>query len=144
MFKLVTEIVAPWPVHIDVVREDGSVGQDSFTAQFVRMPESEFEALFAPIEPVKGEELKAHNRKMVDRIMRGWKDVVDADKKPIPFTSENVDLLLDFPNIGLALTVAYVGFHRAQPKEREKNFGPSPAGTPAAASSDAAETIAKG
>lgn len=144
MFKLVTEIVAPWPVHIDVVREDGTIGRESFTARFARMPESEFEALFAPIDAPRGDELKAHNRKMIDRIMRGWEDVVDAEKKPIPFSPENVDRLLDFPNIGLALTVAYVGFHRAQPEAREKNSGPSPAGTPVAASSDAAETIAKG
>ncbi len=144
MFKLVTEIVAPWPVSIDVVCEDGSVGSERLTARFVRMRESEFEALFAPIEPMRGEELKAHNRRMVDRIMRGWDDVVGADGQALPYTSENVDRLLDFPNVGLALTVAYVGFHRAQPQEREKNFGPSPAGTPAAASSGAAETIAKG
>ena len=144
MFKLVTEIVAPWPVHIDVVREDGTVGQEVFKAHFVRMPESEFETLFAPLEKPTGDELKAHNRKMVDRIMRGWAEVVGADGKDLPFTPEHVDRLLDFPNIGYALTVAYVAFHRAQPQEREKNSGPSPAGTPAAALSDAAETIAKG
>lgn len=145
MFKLVTELVAPWPVHIDVVREDGTVGQEVFRAHFVRMPESEFETLFAPIEPVQGEGLRAHNRKMIHRIMRGWADVVGADGKPIPYSAEAVDQLLDFPNIGLAMTVAYVGFHRAQPKEREKNSGPSPAGSPAATDpAGAATTIAQG
>ncbi|MFN7400559.1 MAG: hypothetical protein ACK5SX_16225 [Sandaracinobacter sp.] len=144
MFKLVTEIVAPWPVLVDVVREDGSVAQDEFTAQFVRMSESDFEALFAPIDALREDERKAHNRKMIDRIMRGWRDVVDGGGKALPFTPENVDRLLDFPNIGSAITLAYVRFHRAQPEEREKNSVPSPGGTPAAASSDAAETIAKG
>jgi hypothetical protein len=133
MFILVTEIVAPWPVLVDVVREDGSVAQDEFTANFVRMSETEFEALFAPIDALREDERKAHNRRMIDRIMRGWSGVVDGGGKALPFTTENVDLLLDFPNIGSAITLAYVRFHRAQPGEREKNSAPSPAGTPAAA-----------
>lgn len=145
MFKLVTEIVAPWPVLVDVVREDGSVGRQEFTAQFVRVAESVFNELFAPLDPLVGEDLAAHNLAMVSRIMRGWDGVQGVDGEALAFTEANIRQLLDFPNMGAAIGKAYVRFHRAQPEVREKNSGPSPAGTPAATvPAAAAENGAKG
>lgn len=144
MFVLVTELVAPWPVSIPVVRADGSVGTDELTLNFVRVEEDEFSKIFAAVEGQDADAVTVRNRQIFDRLVKGWSDVVDANKQPIPFTPEAVSALIRFPNFASAFTLAYVAFHRAQPAVREKNSGRSPAGPTAAAGPAETPTAASG
>jgi|GEM_PF-5421150 len=148
MFRLVTEIVAPWPVNWKVVDAAGQVTEASVTLNFMRMGEEAASALFdsaqdLPQDLPAPETRRAHNRAFFDRTVRGWSGVVGADDKPLPFTDANIELLLDFPGFAQALGVAYFRFHKAIPEEVAKNSGPSHAGGQAAAGTTAeAPTIA--
>jgi hypothetical protein len=130
MFRLVTEVEAPWPVRFEVVNEAGAVEEAEITLTFRRIGLKEFRALFGQ-PPGDGEDVIAHNRQLFDRLVTGWKGVVDAGGKPLAFTDENIEALLDFPGFATAFGRAYSEFWSALPEAREKNSAPSPAGGPA-------------
>lgn len=133
MFRLVKEAQSPWPVHIRMVDPAGAVVEQTLTLRLVRVGVAEFETLFGAQPAGTAAEVKAQNRAIFDRVVRGWDDLVDANDRPIPFTPEAIEELLDYPGFGSAFGKAYVGFWAAIPEEREKNSGPSPAGGPEAA-----------
>lgn len=146
MFKLVPDAINPWPVKWNHVI-DGEVVEVSMTLDFVRIGATEFHQLFAPLaDDATQADIAAHNRATFDRVVRGWRDIVDAGGDPLPFTADNVALLLDYPGFAYAFGAAYAGFWYAIPEERRKNSVPSPAGGPAtattAATTAAAPTIA--
>lgn len=88
------------------------------------------------------EQVRAHNRKLFDDFVEGWADYVDEAGLPVPFTAAEIDELLDQPNFPQALGLAFTRFHLAQPEERAKNSGPSPAGGPATAPAETTEMSA--
>ncbi|WP_194745720.1 hypothetical protein [Thermaurantiacus tibetensis] len=136
MFRLVKTVVAPWPVRVPVVGEDGEVREEVARLRFERVGQAEFERLFAPVE---GEEAaRAQLRALFDRVVRGWEDVVDEAGAPVSFSAEAAERLLDFPGFAPAFVRAFCAFHAAQPEVREKNSAPSPAGGQAAAGPTAA------
>jgi hypothetical protein len=128
MFRLVKTLVAPWPVTVRVVTEAGAVEEQTLTLLFERIGVAEFNALFSSLP---AEDIAAHNRRIFDRVVRGWRDLVDEEGRPIAWP-QGIDALLDFPGFPEALGRAYVAFHLAQREAREGNSRPSPAGSPAA------------
>lgn len=131
MFKLVTEVVAPWPVKWSVVAASGAVEEAEITLEFRRVGLTEFRELFGA-QP-DGSDVIAHNRRLFDRLVTGWSGVLGADGRELPFAEENIQALLDFPGFATAFGRAYAEFWAAIPEEREKNSAPSPAGGLAAA-----------
>jgi hypothetical protein len=129
MFRLVTEVEAPWPVRFEVVNEAGAVETAEITLTFRRIGLKEFRALFGPLP--EDRDVIAYNRQLFDRLVTGWKGVLDGAGKPLAFTDENIEALLDFPGFAAAFGRAYSEFWSALPEAREKNSAPSPAGGPA-------------
>jgi hypothetical protein len=136
MFKLVTKLVAPWPVTLSVVTASGAVEEQTATLKFERIGQKEFDALFAA--PASEEAARAQNLKIFDRVVRGWEGIVDAAGDPVPFSSAAALQLMDFPGFPAALGRAYVAFHLAQPAARQEALGKSPAGGQEAAPQTAA------
>lgn len=147
MFRLVTEIRAPWPVKWRVVDASGAVTEAALTLQFVRVDTPTFRGLFqdggADAPPADDALIEATNRRLFDRLVKGWADVVGADGAPLPFEDPHITTLLRFPGFAEAFGNAYTRFWMALPEEREKNSPSSPAGGPpaTAAATGAAATL---
>lgn len=146
MFVLVKEPVCRWAVKWPVVEADGAVVDKELTLRFVKVGQREFEEMFSSDEAATeaAKDFSGHNRRVFDRLVRGWDGIVDGAGHPLGFSPENIDLLLDYPGFAAALGKAYVSFWLAQPEEREKNSVPSPAGGPATAGVATAEAPASG
>lgn len=129
MFKLVKDPVAPWPVEWRGVGSDGEIVTLKITLFFVRVGRDEFNALFA----AGGDQDAAQELAMFQRLVRSWDGIADDDGAPLPFTADNATRLLDYPGFADAFGRVYVNYWLAQPKEREKNSDPSPAGPAVAA-----------
>ncbi|MFQ3664670.1 MAG: hypothetical protein SNJ79_01350 [Sphingomonadaceae bacterium] len=130
MFRIVKNLVAPWPASIRIVKADGAVEEQRFTLHFRRISNARFEELF---NTMNFPDSRTQDSKIMEAVVAGWDGIVGEDGEPLPDTPENRRFLLDFPGFGPALGVAYARFHMAQPEEREKNSEPSPGGGPAAA-----------
>jgi hypothetical protein len=139
MFKLVTKLVAPWPVPVRVVAEDGSVAEQTATLLFERVGEAELRDLLTarPDETPDG-----HNLRFARRVVKGWRDVLGEGGNPLPFNDAALLQLLDFPGFASALGQAYARFHAAATREREAALGESGGAGPAVAPASTAETPA--
>ncbi|MFD1330259.1 hypothetical protein [Mycoplana ramosa] len=124
MFKLSSELTFPWPVK---VIEPDPVKAGTFA-------EYEFQVTFAIIAPDKAKasaearnaiiarstpestldelkaiqaELELHDSKALEDVVRGWKDIVGEDDKPLPFTPENLATVSQHARVRAALIRAY-------------------------------------
>jgi hypothetical protein len=101
-----------WPIKVRVPHEDarkaGQFREFQFMAQFQAMPIDEANALQAEIEALDPEAQGARQHDALKQVLIGWNDdVVGDDNEPIPFTPDNVQLVLS--NIW-ALQALYLGW----------------------------------
>jgi len=116
VFKLVIGLTAPWPVKWRVVDESGAVVETRLSLNLTRIGQSEFEELFGTAGGETRADIAAHNRKLFDRVVRGWSAVVDDGGAPVSFCPDAVDLLLEFPGFAGAFGEAYARFWAAIPE----------------------------
>jgi hypothetical protein len=90
-FKLTTNLLYWWPVTITLPDENspGKWVKQSFTIQFAVMTEERSRALQAEIEALQTDDEKnARKHDALLEVVRDWRDVVDDDKQPVPFSPE--------------------------------------------------------
>jgi hypothetical protein len=91
-FVLAPSMTYWWPVVVRIPDPEkaGSIIEQKLKVQFE--PEEQDAALeqaeiYAGLASPK--ERAAHERRQLVNVVRGWDDVIDGDKKPVPFTEEN-------------------------------------------------------
>jgi hypothetical protein len=73
-----------------------------FVAEFKRLPQSRIDAIVTRTEKITDDAL-------VREVLDGWDDEIkDAEGKPLPFTPENLDRVLEVNGVRKALAAAFV------------------------------------
>ncbi len=132
MFKVVKNLAAWWPVAV-LEPDDQNPGvlvERQFQAQFVIRSREEAKALQEQRNALtrqlpgsaefladyhaataKAEEInaaiEAHDRKVFHLNITNWRDVVDYDETPLPFSSEALDMALNLDRVRVGLVNAY-------------------------------------
>lgn len=116
MFKIVPKRTAWWPVTFKGVSEDGSIVTNSFQAQFelhdvdvLAQIYSERDQLDEAIA-VEGENAPSLSAKLAAyaaKFVLNWKEVVEENEDPMPFTDENLRRVMGVPNAFQGTTDAY-------------------------------------
>lgn len=125
MFKFTPNLTFTWPVKI--IEPDpanpGQFAEHEFKALFEMLPPDEAKtnakerlAIAAKINPELTDadveaiqtELDDHDLKSVQRVLRGWDDVNDADDKPIPFNDTTFRMLYAYRHIRNGFVRAYM------------------------------------
>lgn len=104
-----------YPITLAVPADGGEVKDVVFTIIFHRLGESALQALQKDIE-----EKGLTNGEFLKTVVAGWgNDVMDDDKKPLPFNTENLDALLDMEG---AVPVLMTSFNKSRLEVSEKNL----------------------
>jgi hypothetical protein len=100
MFKLVNLKSVKWPVEVHTPRDGGETVKGTFNAEFRILDNDEFAAIYD------------HGGKDVDMIKKtciGWdQKLCDENGDPIPFSEEQLDLVLNKPYVRNAFVTAYI------------------------------------
>lgn len=104
------------------------------------VPRDEFRALFLNNLEAKGE--PAAEIDVFKRVVSGWRKIV-ADRKPVPFTDDNIVRLLNVPGFATAFGTAYLQAWQGQVETREGNSDSLPAGGQADAQAGATAAAEK-
>lgn len=88
-----------WPVTVSVPHPDqghaGEMIEMTFRMRFEALPRDEARALYEQARALPAGEAEAQSHADLMRVVRGWdEDVVDDDGKPVPFTAEALQQLL--------------------------------------------------
>lgn len=102
MFKLAQSPTYWHPVELVQIEEDGSVSNVQVEVQFLRLTETQEEALLA-----EAREKAQRDRAVAPRIMRGWRKVGDERGVELPFTDANRDAFLDIAGNATAVVAAW-------------------------------------
>jgi hypothetical protein len=98
MFKLLDEPAWSWPVTVRVPSDGGSYAEQRFEARFRVITSGEAANLM---------EADPSGRRLMERALIGWADVVDEAGAPLPFAPELSDRLLSIPYVFAAIAGAY-------------------------------------
>jgi acetyl-CoA acetyltransferase len=119
MFKLIKDREVLWPVDIRTQVDGGTVDVERVQVRFKLMTRSEQAAYFVRLRAVQNdapdamEQLKAIVDDELAKRITGWENVYDADGNPVPFSADNLAILLDiqpaFEAVRDALTAASTG-----------------------------------
>lgn len=150
-FVLSKEPAAWWPVVLRFPTDGGEVAEHRLELKFVRLGFADFNAEWGgaleearaivsgqPIPQRSTEEVAARNRRLFDRCVRSWRNIVDGEGSPLPFSEPHIGDLLDLPGFPEAFGDAYWNFWRAMPEIVQGNSVLSPDGGPATAPAAAA------
>lgn len=125
MFILAPSYVFPWPVNVLEPDQDnpGKLVEHTFTARFELISRDEAIATdrkrteivlkMAGVDDPDAlfkirEELDAHDRVAMLRVLRGWEDdLCDENRKPIPFNDATVSAVLNHGRVHAAFNRAY-------------------------------------
>lgn len=114
-----------WPVIFSGVTEEGEIVENRFELRFNLLDEDEhFDLLRQSVsigntaEDVKFADVAAP---FVQRMAADWRGVAAENGEALPFTPENVKLLVRQPGVWPAITRAYAACRKAEPEIREKN-----------------------
>lgn len=91
-----------WPVIVSMPADGGRYERQEFTAEFLRLPTSEFEKIQGEIN-----DGAVTDRMLAERVLRGWEKVQDADGAELPFTTDNRDTLLEIPGAVRGIVAAF-------------------------------------
>jgi hypothetical protein len=104
MFKLDLSNTYWWPVKFAVPREaGGTVDTFTFTAEFRRLPVDESTSIFD-----EAAKKKAPDNDIARQLIVGWKDVMDGNGAPVPFSDVALARALTIHGFGSAVVQAYV------------------------------------
>ena len=95
MFKLKQSSTFTWPVRIKVPTNGGNYDEQTFDAEFRRLPRPDLEAMFARA---------ATDEEVARAAVVGWAGVVDETGAPVPFSEAAFTAALAVP--GVATTIA--------------------------------------
>lgn len=107
-FKLADETYL-WPVTIDVPR-NGKFVPVKFRARFRLLSQSRIDEIID----------SGGDDDLVDEVLDGWEDFLDAEGKPIEYTDANRAQALDMPFVRRGLLVAFMA-SLAGRQDRRKN-----------------------
>ena len=107
MFKLQTTASYWWPVPIPVAVDGGTFEEHVLSLKFKRMTAPEHEALFEETHAKGLGDIEVSQRLLLD-----WRDVVDEDDKPVPYTAEAFAKLCSrFPGAAGNVVRVYLSTH---------------------------------
>lgn len=90
MFKLATTPSYWQRVTVDFPADNGKKDSRAFDAQFRRFAQSELDELRKQL--VSG---TITDREFVDRVLIGWKGLIDEQDQPVEFNETNLDRVLE-------------------------------------------------
>lgn len=88
------------PVKVSLLDADGNLQQHQFDVQFVRLNKAGIETFI--------EDQQSAADDIVFKVVRNWRHVTDAQGLSVPFSEDNLKLLLAVPGMGNALLQAFV------------------------------------
>lgn len=101
MFELDQSPTYLYPVELELETDAGPV-KAGFTAEFARLPANEVEDLLK-----QGGEFKVTDREVIDRVLRGWRDIT-RQGEPVPYTPENLERVLAMHPAKRQIVVAWI------------------------------------
>lgn len=113
MFRLSQSDRFWYPVHVDLVEEDGQRKTHRFDVLFRRMRRSEFQETVRRIE--SGELTDEH---LVHDVLLGWRGVQDSNGHDLEITEENKAKLLDVWPVLPAIAAAFIEAHSLEGLEK--------------------------
>ena len=125
-YCIVAQRRAWWPVIFPGVTEDGDVIENRFELRFTILDEDEHLQIVQEGGDV-GNSAKPDDKfsklaaPFVERLASDWRGVLAENKEPLPFTAENILLLVKQPGVWPAIWRAYAACRRAAPEIREGN-----------------------
>lgn len=98
-FVQTTEYVYSWPMNVKLPHPDkaGHWKVETFRMQFAAVPNDRAKEIIEEIAALKPADREARQHDSLLEAARGWEDVVDENKQPIPFSRE---MLLEVLNAG--------------------------------------------
>lgn len=150
-FVLSKEPAAWWPVVLRFPTDGGEVAEHRLELKFVRLGIAEFKLHWGgaladaaamvggrTVRELSAEEVAKRNRRLFDRCVRSWRNIVDGEGSPLPFADPHISELLDLAGFPEAFGQAYVNFWQAMPEIVQGNSVLSPDGGLATAPAAAA------
>lgn len=122
-----------WPVKWLEPIDGGGTVEQSLEMKFKRVPWPDVEALY-----------QLDNEKFITAVATDWKDIIDAEKRPVPFEVDAIAEMAGRPAFAEAIGGAFMKCMRALPETRQGNFDPSLAGGSAAGAATAPAPVADG
>ncbi|WP_150113738.1 hypothetical protein [Colwellia psychrerythraea] len=98
MFQLKKTNIVWWPVTINEPVDGGKVTEFPCQIQFELLDQKEFDEL-----SLKGDIV------LLSSVVKGWQEILGANKKDLPFTKKNIDAFLQVPYVRASLFNAYLG-----------------------------------
>lgn len=99
MFKIEDQETIEWPVVVNVPQNGGTFKKERFTVEFMMISDSEILSIH---------EGGGRDPEVLRKVVVGWgDDVFDRDGKPLPFTRESLELLINIRRNRDALISAY-------------------------------------
>lgn len=124
-YRIVPNRRAWWPVIFPGVTEDGEIVENRFELRFNLLDEDEHFELLREAAGIgdKGSGAKFGDvaAPFVERMAADWRGVAAENGDALPFTAENVKLVVRQPGVWAAITRAYAACRKAEPEIREKN-----------------------
>lgn len=127
MFRIVKEPKAWWPVTWQGVAEDGSLVENKIELRF-RMLKVDAAAAFirdvvaaSETEAEPGADLPATYAGLIARIADDWRGVGAENGEPLPWSIENLRLLMNEGGLFTHVFAAFRACLAAAPKAREGN-----------------------
>lgn len=106
-FKLALTPTYQTKIIVELPAEKGGFEQSTFKAEFKRCDSEDIEEL-----------RKLPGKEVLERVLRGWSELVDEDNQPVPFNGDTLKAVLNIPQAATALAE---GFWTSIFKAREKN-----------------------
>lgn len=103
MFKITQKPTYFWPVKVRLPADGGQFDEQTFDAQFRRLPQAEIDAMRADVLAGNASDIP-----LARRLLVGWKGVQDADGQDVPFSETLRDQVLDIPGVATAVVVSFV------------------------------------
>lgn len=110
MFRLDLSPSYFYPVKLAVLDADGKLENRIFDARFKRLSQPEGEALVR-----EAESGRLTDQQVVDRALVGWRGLQDADGNDLPYTPENLAIVLSVAGLRAAVVTAFL--QSQNPKE---------------------------
>lgn len=122
-----------WPVKWLEPVDGGGTVEQSLEMKFKRLPWDQIDAIY-----------KLDNAQFIAAVATDWRDIIDAEKRPVPFEADAIAEMAGRPAFGEAIGAAFMMCLRALPETRQGNSDPSLAGGPAAGAATAPAPVADG
>lgn len=105
MFVLKERPAYFWAVKFELQSADGKYEPHEFQAEFKRVPQSRIDKLFEDLKDIAASGMS--DDAIVKEMMIGWRDVNDAEGKPVLFNSDTLAQLLEVPRLRAAIVKSF-------------------------------------